>query len=141
MKKEDTSGHIDNLPEFPNNFPKQVKYKIALFHGTVTNCTLQNYSTSSSGYPIEWFKDYDFGIFGDVHLMQVNRNEKLDLLWGYSGSLVQQNFGEMVEDHGMLHWDISKKKVAKINIHNPYRLLNIKFDKERDYWYITQYYQ
>jgi len=36
----------------------------------------------------------------------------------YSGSLIQQNFGETVDNHGYLIWDVAEKTYVERNIHN-----------------------
>ena len=139
LQKGDTSGHVDILPEFPAYFPKNIKHKIALFHGTISNCTLQNFSTSSSGYPIEWFKAYDFGLFGDVHLKQLHKNDRLNILWGYPGSLIQQNFGESVANHGLFQWIIRETNVLFHEIYNTYFMLTIRLDKNVTDWIIVNH--
>jgi DNA repair exonuclease SbcCD ATPase subunit len=105
---------------------------VALFHGTINGCTLQNYMKAPEGYPLEWFKGYDVAMLGDVHLQQVHNVDKdgnwnvNKLVWGYSGSLVQQNFGETIFDHGILVWDMQNKKVSSMNIFNPYGFVTLK---------------
>ena len=129
-----TSGQVDNLPTFPSAdlFPNNVDVKVALFHGTIKNSTLQNYSKSSEGYPIDWFKNYDIGVFGDVHQQQINNSSKNGLwstdsiTWGYPASLIQQNFGESLFGHGYLLWDLIEKKVTQHHIRCPYGMLYVK---------------
>ena len=136
LTKGDTSGHVENLPDFPKYFPNNTKYKIALFHGTISNCTLQNYSKSSCGYPIEWFKGYDYGCFGDVHLMQVHQNDDLKIKWGYPGSLIQQNFGETVHNHGYILWNIHDNSHKFYDVLTDYYLINLKYDNIFNTWKI-----
>jgi DNA repair exonuclease SbcCD nuclease subunit len=53
-----TSGISNELPEFPK-VSNTNNYKIALFHGTINGCTLQNgLSSTRNGYPIEWFQNF-----------------------------------------------------------------------------------
>ena len=74
LRAGDTSGQVDELPEFPSveKFPDSVKITVALFHGTVINGILDNYTASITGYPLKWFKGYNYGLFGDIHLRQVS---------------------------------------------------------------------
>ena len=38
----------------------------------------------------------------------------------YCGSLIQQNFGENVSNHGFLCWDIQSKTYTEHNVENKY---------------------
>ena len=58
-------------------------------------------------------------------LYNVKDNDKL--IWGYSGSLVQQNFGESLYNHGYLQWNIRNQKIIGHNIYNPYGMIKIEF--------------
>ena len=143
LKAGDTCGQEEELPEFPDPSDfNDVKTKIALFHGTVNGCTLQNYAKSPTGYPMEWFKGYDLTLLGDVHLQQLHNIDdkgkwKIDTMpWGYPGSLIQQNFGETIFDHGMFVWNLDDKSVQTINIRNDYGYITIK--ESEDGW-LAQY--
>jgi DNA repair exonuclease SbcCD ATPase subunit/DNA repair exonuclease SbcCD nuclease subunit len=132
LKAGDTSGQVDELPPFPSSddFPENVLTKVALFHGTINNCTLQNYTKSPTGYPIQWFQGYDIALLGDVHLQQLHGKwEEGHMYWGYSGSLVQQDFGETIIDHGFFVWDLAQKSVKVVNVKNQYGMLKIKENK------------
>ena len=127
---------LAKLPTFPSpsEFPNTVTTTVALFHGTVINSTLQNYSSSTEGYPLHWFDGYDIGCFGDVHLQQIhNIDDKTSgwhstkITWGYPGSLIQQNFGEEIINHGIFDWNINDKNVNAINIKNDYGKLKLKY--------------
>lgn len=55
---------------------------------------------------------------------------------GFSSSLLQQNFGEKPENHGLLIWEIEDKtnfNVKEINIPNDYSHITFNLDKEDDY--------
>ena len=123
----DTSGQVADLPAFPDpsGFPEGVATKVALFHGTINNCTLQNYTKSPTGYPIRWFEGYDIACLGDVHLRQVHTTND-GMSWGYPGSLIQQDFGEPIIDHGMLVWNIGDKTVSAKNVANDHGFLKVK---------------
>lgn len=122
-----TCGRIATLPPFPQTEQK-TKYKVALFHGTFTHVRLYNGTSVSEEhkpYPFEWIKDYDFAILGDIHLRQYGTyNDKT--LWGYSGSLIQQNYGEDIINHGYMIWNIRKKQIEEVNVYNDVGLLNVK---------------
>lgn len=114
-----SSGLVKDLPPFPE--AKKNMLNIALSHATVQNCLLHNYSKTTSGIPVEWFKDYDMALLGDIHLQSVKCNKKHNLYYGYPGSLVQQDFGESLYNHGFLVWNIdSNNKFVNVDKHHVY---------------------
>ena len=140
------AGQATNLIDFPDpSFfdNKGIKTKIALFHGTIINSKLQNYTNSTTGYPIEWIdKGYTFALLGDIHLQQINKTNT-GLIWGYSGSLIQQNFGEPLLGHGYILWDITTSikendKVAiPYHVYNPNGLTYVKYINNEWFIYIN----
>ena len=125
-----TSGMVNELPEFPK--PVDDKTNIALCHTTVKNCKLHNYAKSHNGIPIEWFKGYDMVLLGDIHLQSVKYNKKHDIYYGYPGSLVQQDFGESIFNHGYLMWNLSNGDITieKYHVFNTYSRANVKIVNE-----------
>ena len=137
----DTCGAYSakDLPEFPNNFPPSVNIKIALFHGTIVNTKYDLFTNSGSkGYPIDWIKGYDLWMLGDIHLQQIYNayptnsniytwNNEGKPVWAYSGSLIQQTFGETVSNHGYLFWNLEEKLVETVDIPNDYGKVTLKF--------------
>jgi len=130
-----TFGQLEELPPFPNKFPPIVTKKIALFHGSIINSTLQNYTSLTKGYPLDWFKGYDLLLLGDIHLQQIHGTDKYgnwnkDLVWGYPGSLIQQNFGEHLFEHGYFIWDLENKTTKAYNIKPSFGFLTVKYEDE-----------
>jgi DNA repair exonuclease SbcCD ATPase subunit/DNA repair exonuclease SbcCD nuclease subunit len=128
------SGRIQELPEFPKIL-EDVKYKIGLFHGTFAKVKLYNgeeIREDTKPYPLEWIKDLnlDYLLLGDIHKRQVFNYKKT--FCGYSGSLIQQNFGENILDHGYLLWNLENKKVEEINIYNNIGYINIKENEKEE---------
>ena len=68
------------------------------------------------------FADYDYVLLGDIHRQSVLQKKKPVI--AYAGSLIQQNRGEDVFEHGYLTWNLNKKKAKNVlkynNIHNDY---------------------
>lgn len=94
------SGRLSSLPNFPT-INGDVKYKVALFHGSFSKSKLYNgelISNDNNPYPLEWVKDFDYVLLGDIHKRQYDIY-KNKTYYGYSGSLIQQNFGEDILDH------------------------------------------
>lgn len=110
LNDKDTSGKKSNTLMFPSaNVLNNDKIKVALFHGDVNG-------------NISAFNGYNIGIFGDIHKQQIhnidnNGNWISDkFVWGYSGSLIQQDFGEMPLSQGILVWDLDNKNTKSILI-------------------------
>lgn len=83
------------------------RINIALYHGSVRGVKTDTGWVMTHGeHPIEIFEGYDFAFLGDIH----KTNQILDPEGRvrYSGSTVQQNFGE-TNDKGFLLWDIQSK--------------------------------
>jgi DNA repair exonuclease SbcCD ATPase subunit/DNA repair exonuclease SbcCD nuclease subunit len=137
LQDGDTSGMVENLPDFPN--PNEcdltnIDYKIALYHGIIVDDNNSFFKEKNKGIHVNWFKDYDMALLGDNHKQQINNiknttviNNVYDIsdkhnnnypIWGYAGSLIQQNFGESINNHGYLRWDLENKKVETVNIKN-----------------------
>jgi DNA repair exonuclease SbcCD ATPase subunit/DNA repair exonuclease SbcCD nuclease subunit len=148
-----TSGIKGVLPDFPHPENSNTQYNIALFHGTIVGTTLQNGSKSIlDGYPIEWFKGYDAILLGDVHLQQINRasiientpcslphttlcqtyNYNEQVPWGYSGSLIQQDFGETIKGHGYVLWNLQDRLISVYHIKNSTGMLKLYWNGDID---------
>ena len=126
------SGRIQELPEFPKIIG-DVKYKIGLFHGTFANVKLYNgeeIKDYTNPYPLEWIKEFDYMLLGDIHKRQtfIYKNTYC----GYSGSLIQQNYGEDILEHGYLLWNLETKQITSINVYNNIGYVNIKQNYSED---------
>jgi len=84
------------------------KLCIALYHGTLAGSSndegfiFKNDKTNSRFRKMSDFNGYNAALLGDIHKMQ----SLTPTMW-YSGSLVQQNYGETLNNHGYLLWDLS----------------------------------
>jgi DNA repair exonuclease SbcCD ATPase subunit/DNA repair exonuclease SbcCD nuclease subunit len=127
------SGRIQDLPPFPT-INKDVKYKLALFHGSFASAKLYNGKSieeTFNPYPLEWVSDFDYVLLGDIHKRQVFIY-KNKTICGYAGSLIQQNFGEDIINHGYLIWDLYNKDIKKVNVYNDKGFINIKEDDNNE---------
>lgn len=122
LKNYNTVGKNEDIFSFPSkmSFPN-VDYTIALFHGTV----FQN-SNLPNTYDIEWFGNHDYIMLGDIHKMQWYNDR--GRLWAYSGSLIQQDFGETFMEHGFLVWDLANRTVYPHIVFNNYGFCTVKSD-------------
>lgn len=112
---------LDFLPKisFPN-----IDYTIALFHGTILSSRLANNLQITDAYTIDWFANHDYIMLGDNHRMQWSNDD--GRLWAYSGSLIQQDFGEYFMEHGYLIWNLESKTISSRKIFNDYGFCTVK---------------
>jgi DNA repair exonuclease SbcCD ATPase subunit len=97
------------------------EYKIALYHGAVKGAK-NSVGYKLSGISQSKFEGYDFTLLGDIHQFQyLNKEETM----AYPSSLIQQNFGESVDNHGFIHWDLKNKNSTYHNIKNDYGFIKI----------------
>jgi DNA repair exonuclease SbcCD ATPase subunit/DNA repair exonuclease SbcCD nuclease subunit len=89
--------------------PEKYKKLVALYHGTIANSKVDSGLTLSHGLDWDVFAGYDVVPLGDIHKRQIL--SKLNPAIFYPGSLVQQNFGEVFEDHGYALIDLTKKEI------------------------------
>ena len=100
--------------------------KIGLYHGTVGGSTLPNGQEPPKSIPLDVFKGYDYVMLGDIHKRQFLGGKKRI---AYCSSLIQQNFGETIKDHGYLKWYILEGRCEEIDIKNNYGFLTIYVKK------------
>jgi len=122
----------DDETKWPISFDKDpnITY-IALYHGAI------NGSKTSISHRIETdtnrtiFDNYDYGMLGDIHSRQaiiLDENGKSKV--AYSGSLIQQNFGEDTEK-GFLLWDFGEeKKCFFVKVANDYGWVTFRLNQE-----------
>jgi len=109
------SGLSAGLPPFPQPPEGLAGPRVALFHGTVAGA--RTASVSLGGIPATWFGGgYDVALLGDIHHQQVATEPATGLRWGYPGSLVQQGFGETLDGHGFLLWDLAARTAEAVEV-------------------------
>lgn len=102
------------------NIKQKNKYLIALYHGTINGSKINNsYKITNVKHRLNVgdFDGYDYVMLGDIHKYQFLNKEKTI---AYAGSLIQQSFGETIENHGILKWDLLENKKQFIEIPNDY---------------------
>lgn len=114
----------DNITiKMMNQLKHKNTYKIALFHGPIRESkTDTGYEMKSERFRGKDFRGYDYAFFGDIHKFQyLNKNKT----FAYAGSLIQQSFGETLDKHGILKWDLLTGKSKLIEIKNDYGFCTI----------------
>lgn len=106
------------------------KINICLYHGAVKGIQTDSGWVSQNGIDPSIFDKFDFVMLGDIH----KANQVLDKEGRvrYSGSTIQQNFGE-TDDKGFLIWEIEDKNtfsVKQIIIPNPQPFITLELTKK-----------
>jgi len=111
---------FDNKDNWPKANTLFANKKIALFHGPVDNSTTDvGYVVSSRHFTTDIFDGYDLALLGDIHKRQEMVSPS-GCKVVYAGSLVQQNFGETLDKHGFLVWDLDTMTYEEVDIQNDY---------------------
>lgn len=105
-----------SAPEEIKTMDKTGKTLVALFHGDIRDSKTDAGYTSETGLDISHFDGVDMGMFGHIHKRQCIDNNGVSL--AYSGSLIQQDFGEALSAHGFLVWDVENKNYEEVEIPN-----------------------
>jgi len=119
---------FDNKDNWPKAETLSGNKKIALFHGPVDNSQTDiGYVVSSRHFTTDMFDGYDLALLGDIHKRQEMISPKGCKIV-YAGSLVQQNFGETLDKHGFLVWDLDTMTYEEVDIHNDYGYYTMDID-------------
>lgn len=118
----------ENWPKADDRMMIPAKKKIALFHGPVDHSQTDiGYVVSSRHFTTEMFDGYDLALLGDIHKRQELISPKGCKIV-YAGSLVQQSFGESVDRHGFLVWDLETLTYEEVDIKNDYGYYTLNVD-------------
>tara|TARA_R100000664_G_scaffold33789_2_gene52032 strand:- start:7005 stop:10142 length:3138 start_codon:yes stop_codon:yes gene_type:complete len=93
--------------------PIENEINIALFHGAVWGSTTDIDWEIDGDVTVDLFENFDFALLGDIHKKQFLNNSKTI---AYSGSTIQQNYGED-PGKGFLLWEIEDKDKFKCTFH------------------------
>jgi DNA repair exonuclease SbcCD ATPase subunit len=131
-KWEDISFAVFSIFDQKENWPKadeiEGRLKIALFHGPVDrSMTDIGYVVNSRHFTTDQFDGYDIALLGDIHKRQEMTSPKGCKIV-YAGSLVQQNFGEALGEHGFLIWDLDTLTYESVDIPNDWGYYTLDID-------------
>ena len=115
---------LDDKENWPKGSDIVGDNKIVLFHGPVNKAQTDiGYTVSSNSFKVDMFDGFDMAMLGDIHKRQTFGE---DYEWvAYAGSMIQQNHGELLENHGYLLWDIPSRTFTEHHIHNDYGFLTV----------------
>ena len=104
-------GIIDGPDVWPK--PEYSEKNIGLFHGAIDSSeTDLGFKIYDTDVTINTFEGCHAVLCGDIHKRQIitdGQNENPFAV--YASSLIQQNYGEDVENHGFFEWNLSKDGV------------------------------
>lgn len=103
------------------------KTKIGLFHGVVSGAVNELGFKFTHGSDVEKFNVCDIVLCGDIHKRQILKTQSgVEVI--FPGSMIQQNFGETVSEHGYGVLTINEGKLhySFFDIENPVKYLNFK---------------
>ena len=105
---------------------KESNHLIGLYHGMLSGSKNSLGYSLPGGISVSEFKKYnhDLLLLGDIHQYQtftINGKEKA----AYPGSLIQQNFGESVDHHGFILWDLQDYSHTYVEIPNDFISISI----------------
>jgi len=115
---------LDDKENWPKGDTVDGENKIVLFHGPVNKAETDiGYTVSSNSFTVDMFDGYDMALLGDIHKRQTFGE---NYPWvAYAGSMIQQNHGELLENHGYLLWDVPTRTFTEHHIHNDYGFLTV----------------
>ena len=102
---------------------------VGLHHGTLYNAVTDDitFKNPKSLKASDFTSLYDLTLLGDIHKFQYMNKKKTI---GYSGSLIQQNHGESIENHGFIIWDTETLTSEFIEIKNKYAFATLLLENE-----------
>ena len=121
--------NVMGVADKPVNFIKgsdipNDKIKIALHHGAVNQAsTAVGFQLTNDHVNTETFADHKITLLGDIHKFQYLNSDKTI---AYASSLIQQNFGETLDFHGLMVWKISTGESKFIEVENDYGYVTLE---------------
>jgi DNA repair exonuclease SbcCD ATPase subunit len=109
-----------------NKLSGKQEYNIALYHGVINGCNLENenFVLDSHGIEQDIFEKFDLTLLGDIHKRQFLNAEKTV---AYCGSFIQQDFSETLEK-GFLEWNLKTKKAKFHRVENDYGFVTVHIE-------------
>lgn len=126
----DTAFAVCSIFDEQENWPsvdtiEDVTTKIALYHGPVHGSTTDaNFTITNRHVHVDTFDGYDVVMLGDIHKHQVLKEESPIIV--YASSLIQQNHGETLENHGWCLWDIPNRSFEFVHLENDYGYVTLE---------------
>jgi DNA repair exonuclease SbcCD ATPase subunit len=102
---------LDEKEKWPSHKDCSSRRKVALYHGPVFGATTDaKYTITNRHVDVSVFTGFDMVLLGDIHKHQVLQERDAETkkpVVVYASSLIQQNHGESVDNHGWCMWDVN----------------------------------
>jgi len=118
-----------NIEESRSQYGKDKKY-IGLFHAPVDGAITSVGFEFEDMAELQQFDGCDAVMMGDIHHRQNFIYKGINI--AYCGSFIQQDFGERINGHGYLLWDIEHLDYTDHNIDTTYGYYVFKLDSLED---------
>lgn len=120
-----------NIPEIKIervNYPD--KKFIGLFHGALIGSKTDVGFEFTNGFSTSIFDGCHVVLCGDIHKKQELNYKETKIV--YPGSLIQQDFGESVSNHGFLLWDVDTLEYEEHDIESEYGFYKFRITSIND---------
>jgi DNA repair exonuclease SbcCD ATPase subunit len=116
---------LDEATEWPSAQECDAPSRIALYHGPVHGSTTDaGFTITNRHVHVATFDEFDMVLLGDIHKHQVLQDSNPVIV--YASSLIQQNHGESLDNHGWCLWDIQSHTFEFIPLHNDYGYVTLE---------------
>jgi DNA repair exonuclease SbcCD nuclease subunit len=106
------------------------KTYIGLYHAALVNAKTDIGYSIDHGDGLDIFEGCDCAMLGDIHMYQVFIHKDIPIV--YPSSTIQQNFGESVNNHGFILWDVETLKHKHHEVENRYPYYQFKIKSLED---------
>lgn len=103
---------------------------IGLLHAPMVGATTSLGYKFEDGAEVDIFDGCDIVMLGDIHKRQVIKHPTIPII--YPSSLIQQDFGESVNNHGYILWDVDTKTYEEKNVRSEYGFYKFKLKSLND---------
>lgn len=104
---------------------------VGVFHGDVKGAKTDTGYVSDNGLEISMFDNLDFVIAGHIHKFQELTYNGIPIV--YCSSLIQQDHGENISNHGFVIWTVKDEQYTFNHIDNPdYGFYSFTIENEND---------
>ena len=117
-----------NIQEAQKEYPDNKI--IGLYHGMIIGSMLYNGNIVDSGVQGELFEGCDCVMAGDIHKHQELKRGDVKIV--YPSSLIQQNYGETITQHGFAVWDIESMEYEFVPLTSDYGMYKFEIKDIKD---------
>jgi DNA repair exonuclease SbcCD nuclease subunit len=103
---------------------------IGLFHGPLISSALSNGVKMENGIDMSIFEGCHCVMAGDIHKRQILNYKGIEIV--YPGSMLQQNYGESIGEHGFAIWDIDTLKCSFNDLETEYGMYKFQITSLED---------